>query len=103
MGGLVFVGPTPASIRIMGDKVAAKSAMLQAGMPCVPGPDSTLSNDEGELLAAAAAIGCPVIVKAAGGGGGRGMRVVHGEHDLLSAVSLTREEARNAFNNPELY
>jgi acetyl-CoA carboxylase biotin carboxylase subunit len=101
--GLVFIGPTPASIRLMGDKVAAKSAMLQAGVPCVPGPDRALSRDETEVLATAAALGYPVIVKAAGGGGGRGMRVVHCERDLASAVSVTREEARSAFGDPELY
>ena len=101
--GLVFIGPTPASIRLMGAKVAAKSAMLQAGVPCVPGPDRALSRSETEVLATAAAIGYPVIVKAAGGGGGRGMRVVHGERDLISAVSVTREEARSAFGDSELY
>jgi len=98
--GLVFIGPTSAAIRMMGDKIAAKRAMREAGVPCVPGPDTALPDDPREL---ARAMGYPVIVKAAGGGGGRGMRVVHEEGDLLEAVALTREEARRAFGNPEVY
>ncbi|MCY0385898.1 acetyl-CoA carboxylase biotin carboxylase subunit [Robbsia sp. Bb-Pol-6] len=101
--GMRFIGPAPDAIRTMGDKVAAKRAMLAAGVPCVPGPDTSLSDDTGETLAAARAIGFPVIVKAAGGGGGRGMRVVEREADLLDAVAVTREEARRAFGKPELY
>jgi acetyl-CoA carboxylase biotin carboxylase subunit len=77
--------------------------MLEAGVPCVPGPDRALSPDEAEARATAAAIGYPVIVKAAGGGGGRGMRVARGENDLIAAISVTREEARGAFGNAELY
>lgn len=101
--GLVFVGPTSASIRTMGDKVAAKRAMLQAGVPCVPGPDAALSGDIDEVLSVAAEVGYPVIVKAAGGGGGRGMRVVYAPAELPDAVAITREEARRAFGNPVLY
>ncbi|MGE1153446.1 acetyl-CoA carboxylase biotin carboxylase subunit [Pseudomonas kitaguniensis] len=101
--GLTFVGPSAACIRTMGDKVAAKRAMREAGVPCVPGPDSSMPNDDASILAIAAEIGYPVIVKAAGGGGGRGMRVVHEAADLLAAIGLTREEARLAFGNPELY
>lgn len=101
--GLIFIGPTAASIRTMGDKVAAKRAMLRAGVPCVPGPDEALPEQTDAILAMASAIGYPVIVKAAGGGGGRGMRVVHAAAQLLDAVALTREEARHAFGNPSLY
>ncbi|MGF6099081.1 acetyl-CoA carboxylase biotin carboxylase subunit [Pseudomonas sp. 18175] len=101
--GLTFIGPSAACIRTMGDKVAAKRAMREAGVPCVPGPDSTMPTDDASILAIAADIGYPVIVKAAGGGGGRGMRVVQEEADLLAAIGLTREEARLAFGNPELY
>ncbi|SFU38168.1 MULTISPECIES: acetyl-CoA carboxylase biotin carboxylase subunit [Pseudomonas] len=101
--GLTFIGPSAACIRTMGDKVAAKRAMREAGVPCVPGPDSTMPTDDASILAIAAEIGYPVIVKAAGGGGGRGMRVVQAEADLLAAIGLTREEARLAFGNPELY
>ncbi|WP_339484367.1 acetyl-CoA carboxylase biotin carboxylase subunit [Pseudomonas sivasensis] len=101
--GLTFIGPSAACIRTMGDKVAAKRAMREAGVPCVPGPDSTMPTDDASILAIAAEIGYPVIVKAAGGGGGRGMRVVQADAELLAAIALTREEARLAFGNPELY
>ena len=101
--GLIFVGPSADCIRTMGDKVAAKRAMIEAGVPCVPGPDSALPHDIGAIRAIADAIGYPVIVKAAGGGGGRGMRVVRGGGELAEAIALTREEAQRFFNNPELY
>ncbi|KAF1022378.1 MAG: Biotin carboxylase [Paracidovorax wautersii] len=101
--GLVWIGPPSASIRTMGDKVAAKRAMRAAGVPCVPGPDGPLPSEPEAILAVAREIGWPVIVKAAGGGGGRGMRIVPRESDLLQALQLTREEARRAFGNPEVY
>jgi len=101
--GLSFIGPSAACIRTMGDKVSAKRAMRAAGVPCVPGPDGSLPDDPAEVQAIAREIGYPVIVKAAGGGGGRGMRVVHEEGGLLDALALTREEARRAFGNPEVY
>ena len=101
--GLTFIGPSAACIRTMGDKVAAKRAMRESGVPCVPGPDSIMPTDEASIQAIARDIGYPVIVKAAGGGGGRGMRVVRQAHDLIEAINLTREEARLAFGNPELY
>jgi acetyl-CoA carboxylase, biotin carboxylase subunit len=101
--GMCFIGPTAECIRIMGDKVAAKHAMRQAGVPCVPGPDSALPEEIDEICRIAREIGYPVIVKAAGGGGGRGMRVVQAEADLPGALTLTREEARRAFGNPEVY
>jgi acetyl-CoA carboxylase biotin carboxylase subunit len=101
--GLSFIGPSAACIRTMGDKVAAKRAMRLAGVPCVPGPDDGLPDDPAAIQALAREVGYPVIVKAAGGGGGRGMRVVHDEAALLDAMALTREEARRAFGNPEVY
>ena len=101
--GFKFIGPTPEVIRIMGDKVAAKKAMIAAGVPCVPGSDGALPEDPKEIIRIARSIGYPVIIKAAGGGGGRGMRVVHTEAALLNAVSTTRTEAAAAFNNPEVY
>jgi acetyl-CoA carboxylase, biotin carboxylase subunit len=101
--GLTFIGPSAACIRTMGDKVAAKRAMRRAGVPCVPGPDEGLPEDPLAIRALARDVGYPVIVKAAGGGGGRGMRVVHDEAALLDAMALTREEARRAFGNPEVY
>jgi acetyl-CoA carboxylase, biotin carboxylase subunit len=101
--GFTFIGPTPASIRIMGDKVAAKQAMIKSGVPCVPGSDGALPDDAKEIIGIARAIGYPVIIKAAGGGGGRGMRVVHTEAALIHAVQTTRAEAGAAFGNPQVY
>ncbi len=101
--GLSFIGPSADCIRTMGDKVSAKRAMRAAGVPCVPGPDTSLPDDPAAVRALARQIGYPVIVKAAGGGGGRGMRVVHDEAALADALALTREEARRAFGNPEVY
>ena len=101
--GLVFVGPDAACIRAMGDKVAAKKAMIAAGVPCVPGPDSALPHDLTDIRRIAAEIGFPVILKAAGGGGGRGMRVVRADDELEKAVSVTREEAERFFSNPDIY
>jgi len=101
--GFVFIGPRPDTIRLMGDKVSAKAAMLKAGVPCVPGSEGALPEDSKEIVRIARGIGYPVIIKAAGGGGGRGMRVVHTEAALLSAVALTRSEAGAAFGNPMVY
>jgi len=102
--GFAFIGPKPESIRLMGDKVSAKNAMIKAGVPCVPGSAGALPTDNPkEILATAKRVGYPVIIKAAGGGGGRGMRVVHTEAALINAVNMTREEAGRAFGNPEVY
>jgi len=101
--GFVFIGPRPETIRMMGDKVSAKAAMLKAGVPCVPGSEGSLPEDAKEVVRIARAVGYPVIIKAAGGGGGRGMRVVHTEAALLPAVTLTRSEAQSAFGNPMVY
>jgi acetyl-CoA carboxylase biotin carboxylase subunit len=101
--GLVFVGPSAACIRTMGDKVAAKRAMRAAGVPCVPGPDERLPSDPVGTQAVADGIGYPVIIKAAGGGGGRGMRVVDDPATLLDLVALTQQEARGAFGNADVY
>ncbi|ASM78865.1 Biotin carboxylase [Vitreoscilla filiformis] len=101
--GFTFIGPTPASIRLMGDKVSAKQAMIASGVPCVPGSEGALPDDPKEITKTARDIGYPVIIKAAGGGGGRGMRVVHTEAALLHAVQTTKAEAGAAFGNPEVY
>jgi len=101
--GFVFIGPRPENIRLMGDKVSAKQAMIKAGVPCVPGSDGALPDDPKEIVRIARKIGYPVIIKAAGGGGGRGMRVVHTEAALLTAANMTRAEAQSAFGNPALY
>ena len=101
--GFIFIGPTPETIRLMGDKLSAIAAMRKAGIPCVPGSDGPIGDDRRETLRRAREIGYPLIVKAAGGGGGRGMRVVHTEASLLDAISLTRTEARAAFGNSAVY
>ncbi|KMN81548.1 MULTISPECIES: acetyl-CoA carboxylase biotin carboxylase subunit [Chromobacterium] len=101
--GFVFIGPRPDTIRQMGDKVSAKNAMIEAGVPCVPGSDGALPDDPAEIVKIAKKIGFPVIIKAAGGGGGRGMRVVHTEGALINSVQMTRTEAGAAFGNPTVY
>ena len=101
--GFTFIGPGPDAIRIMGDKVSAKQAMIKAGVPCVPGSEGELSDDPVQLKRIAKQIGYPVIIKAAGGGGGRGMRVAHTEAALINAVAMTRAEASTAFGNPAVY
>jgi acetyl-CoA carboxylase biotin carboxylase subunit len=101
--GFVFIGPRPDSIRLMGDKVSAKQAMIDAGVPTVPGSAGALPEDAREIVRIARSIGYPVIIKAAGGGGGRGMRVVNTEAALVGAVNLTRQEAQAAFGNPAVY
>jgi acetyl-CoA carboxylase biotin carboxylase subunit len=101
--GFIFIGPTPESIRLMGDKVTAKQTMIKAGVPCVPGSEGALPDDPKEAIRIARTIGYPVIIKASGGGGGRGMRVVHTEAALVHAVATTRGEAQAAFSNPAVY
>jgi acetyl-CoA carboxylase, biotin carboxylase subunit len=101
--GFKFIGPSPESIRMMGDKVSAKQAMIRAGVPCVPGSEGALPDDPTAIKRVAKTIGYPVIIKAAGGGGGRGMRVVHTEAALVNAVQMTRAEAGAAFGNPAVY
>ena len=103
MSGFVFIGPPASAIRLMGDKVSAIRAMKEAGVPCVPGSDGPLGEDAEENLRLARDIGYPVIIKAAGGGGGRGMRVVHSEASLTNAITVTKAEARAAFNNDVVY
>ncbi|WP_432468908.1 acetyl-CoA carboxylase biotin carboxylase subunit [Agarivorans sp. Z349TD_8] len=101
--GFIFIGPTAETIRMMGDKVEAIKAMKKAGVPCVPGSDGPLSEDEKKNIQIAKRIGYPVIIKAAGGGGGRGMRVVHQESELVQSIAMTKAEAGAAFNNDIVY
>ena len=101
--GFTFIGPKSETIRLMGDKVSAKEAMIKAGIPVVPGSEGELSNEPDEIIKTARKVGYPVIIKAAGGGGGRGMRVVHTEASLLNAVSMTKNEAHSFFGNAAVY
>ena len=101
--GYIFIGPRADTIRTMGDKVAAIRAMKAAGVPCVPGSDGPLGDDDEVNIRLARDIGYPIIIKAAAGGGGRGMRVVHAEANLLNAIALTRTEARTAFGDDTVY
>jgi acetyl-CoA carboxylase biotin carboxylase subunit len=101
--GFTFIGPTAATIRIMGDKVAAIKAMQQSGVPTVPGSDGPLDDDEERTKRIARGIGYPVIIKASAGGGGRGMRVVHNEETLITSILVTKAESKSAFGNDTVY
>lgn len=103
--GFIFIGPKAETIRLMGDKVSAIAAMKKAGVPCVPGSDGPLGDDDDmdKNRAIAKRIGYPVIIKASGGGGGRGMRVVRGDAELAQSISMTRAEAKAAFSNDMVY
>ena len=101
--GFIFIGPRADTIRLMGDKVSAKQAMQEAGVPCVPGSDGALPDNSETIIKTAAKVGYPVIIKASGGGGGRGMRVVEREEDLIKSVEMTKAEAGAAFGNPMVY
>jgi len=99
---MTFIGPTAEHIRLMGDKIAAKQAAIDTGMPVVPGSDGGIA-DEGEAKKIAKKIGYPVLIKAAAGGGGRGMKVARSEDELSEAYSTARAEAKAAFGNDEVY
>ena len=101
--GFTFIGPRAETIRLMGDKVSAIAAMKEAGVPCVPGSDGPLGDNDLANLQLAREIGYPIIIKASGGGGGRGMREVHSEAHLLNAIALTRSEAKSLFHNDMIY
>jgi len=101
--GFIFIGPKADTIRLMGDKVSAITAMKKAGVPTVPGSDGPLGDDMDANRAHAKRIGYPVIIKASGGGGGRGMRVVRSDAELAQSISMTKAEAKAAFNNDMVY
>ena len=100
--GLVFVGPSAVAIRTMGDKSAARSAAIRAGVPTVPGSEGVIE-DPAEAVRVAAQIGYPVMIKASAGGGGRGIRVAHDEADLRKQLATAQAEAKAAFGNGEVY
>lgn len=103
VSGFTFIGPTAETIRLMGDKVSAINEMRAAGVPCVPGSDGPLGDDDAVNRKLAAHIGYPIIIKASGGGGGRGMRVVRSDRELAESIAMTRNEAQSAFGNPVVY
>ena len=100
--GLVFIGPLPEQIRLMGDKIAAKRAAKSAGIPTVPGSDGGVTSDD-EAKRIAGDIGYPVLIKAAAGGGGRGMKVARSESELHLALATARAEAKAAFGDDAVY
>jgi acetyl-CoA carboxylase biotin carboxylase subunit len=100
--GFTFIGPKPEHIKMMGDKITAKQAVRDAGIPVVPGSDGAVTSED-EAFAAAKSIGFPVLIKAAAGGGGRGMKVARTEADLAEAVSTARAEAKAAFGDDAVY
>ena len=100
--GLTFIGPAASHIHMMGDKIAAKSAMMELGVPLVPGSDGELHDLE-SARAVADQIGYPILIKAAAGGGGRGMKVARDASELEDAFRVARTEARTAFGNDAVY
>ena len=100
--GLIWVGPKPEHIRIMGDKVEAKRTAAKLGLPLVPGSPGPLETIAG-AKEIAAAVGYPVLIKAASGGGGRGMKVVPSEDQLESLIAQAASEARAAFGDDTVY
>jgi acetyl-CoA carboxylase biotin carboxylase subunit len=100
--GRVFIGPSPDAIDAMGDKVEARKRMRAADVPVVPGSGGTLEGEE-EIVAAAAKIGFPVMLKAAAGGGGKGMRLVACEEEIRAAARAARSEAKSAFGDDRIY
>ncbi|MER6300810.1 biotin carboxylase N-terminal domain-containing protein [Kitasatospora sp. NPDC001539] len=99
--GLVFIGPPPGAVELMGDKINAKEAVRAAGVPVVPGSQATAPTDE-DLVAAADEIGYPVLLKPSAGGGGKGMRLVRDRADLPTEIAAARRVARTAFGDDTL-
>ncbi|AYC33311.1 acetyl/propionyl/methylcrotonyl-CoA carboxylase subunit alpha [Pseudomonas cavernae] len=99
--GIVFIGPTVEAIHLMGSKRLSKIAMLEAGVPCIPGYEGAAQDDD-TLTREAQRIGYPLMIKASAGGGGRGMRLVHEASELAAQLRTARSEAQNAFGSGEL-
>jgi acetyl/propionyl-CoA carboxylase alpha subunit len=103
--GLIFIGPRPEAIELMGSKTAARAAAQTAGVPVVPGTDTPLPAElsDADVAAVATSIGYPLLVKAVAGGGGKGMRTVTDPRDLDSAVRAARSEAGSSFGDASVY
>jgi len=99
---ITFIGPKPEVIEMMGEKDRARREMKSAGLPTIPGSDGVVEGDE-QLAKEAQRVGYPLILKASAGGGGRGMRIVRGQDELLSAYQTARNEAQQAFGTPDVY
>lgn len=97
-----FIGPTPANMRLMGDKMAAKDTAKKAGVPTIPGSKAIVKTKE-EALKIAKEMRYPIIIKASAGGGGKGMRICHNDVRLISALLTAQREAEAAFGNPDIY
>jgi acetyl-CoA carboxylase, biotin carboxylase subunit len=100
--GFTFIGPKPDHIRIMGDKIAAKRAAIELGIPCVPGSDGAVTSAD-DAIDIAREIGFPVLIKASAGGGGRGMKIALRAEELDQAISMAQSEAEAAFGSGEVY
>ncbi|MBW4056316.1 MAG: acetyl-CoA carboxylase biotin carboxylase subunit [Proteobacteria bacterium] len=100
--GITFIGPTAESMRIMGDKISARQAVIKQGVPILPGTKEGVHSVE-EAIKVSKEIGFPVIIKATAGGGGRGMKIVHSQAALPNAFATARAEAQSGFGNPEVY
>jgi acetyl-CoA carboxylase biotin carboxylase subunit len=100
--GLIFVGPTPEAIRIMGNKSLARATAANAGVPTVPGSDGIVESID-EAVAAAARIGYPIMIKASAGGGGRGIRVASDTEELRKQMNIAQTEAQSAFGDKSVY
>jgi acetyl-CoA carboxylase biotin carboxylase subunit len=100
--GITFIGPSSESMRIMGDKISARQAVIKEDVPILPGTKEGV-HDVNEAVKIAKKIGFPVIIKATAGGGGRGMKIVHSPAALPNAFATARAEAQAGFGNPEVY
>jgi acetyl-CoA carboxylase biotin carboxylase subunit len=100
--GIVFIGPTSVAIELLGDKIASKKTMREAGIPVIPGSEDPVT-EPAQAITIAQDIGFPVLIKAAGGGGGKGMRIVRNEEELAGSMKQAMSEAQSAFGNPTIF
>ncbi len=99
---IIFIGPTSRAIQLLGDKIASKKTMRNAGIPIIPGVKGKIKNDK-EAITIAQEIGYPLMIKAAAGGGGKGMRVVRKKEELISSIKQAKSEAKSAFGNSSVF
>ncbi|MEK7706301.1 MAG: acetyl-CoA carboxylase biotin carboxylase subunit [Myxococcota bacterium] len=100
--GLIFIGPSPEAMQVMGSKTRAREAVIAAGVPCVPGSEGSVASED-DARRVAAKLGYPILLKASAGGGGKGMRIVERPEDLTSGLRAARSEAKNAFGDDTVY